>query len=155
MRPLRRWKPVLDLDAMQRRLEDMLDRFTERFFGPAEGGRSTWRTKSWTPTVASHVEDGTLVLKAALPGIDPQDVSVSVLRNQLTIEGARKPEEANGGRERFSRERAYGRFSCTVTLPEGVDGDKVKARYKDGVLEITMPTPKPLTRRKIPIEVQT
>jgi HSP20 family molecular chaperone IbpA len=66
---------------------------------------------------------------------------------------ARKPEAANEGRERFSWERAYGQCSNAVTPSEGVDSGKGKACYKNGVLEITLPTSKQLARRKIQIEV--
>jgi HSP20 family protein len=95
-----------------------------------------------------------LIVKADLPGVDPKEVSISVVGNQLTIEGERKHEEKKEEKDYFYRELSYGKFSRSVALPEGVDPDKVKATFKNGVLEITMPAPKQLTAKKIQIEAQ-
>jgi HSP20 family protein len=81
------------------------------------------------------------VIDTDLPGVDPKEVSISVVGNQLTIEGERKREEKEE-RAYFYQEAAYGKFVRTITLPDGVDADKAKAHYKDGVLTITMPAPK-------------
>jgi HSP20 family protein len=70
----------------------------------------------------------------------------------LTIEGERKREEKKEEKDYVYREVAYGKFSRTMTLPEGVDADKIKANYKNGVLEITMPAPKQISSKKIQIE---
>ena len=74
--------------------------------------------------------------------------------NQLTIEGERKHEEKKEEKDYFYRELAYGKFSRSLALPEGVEADKVKATFKNGVLEITMPAPKQLAAKKIQIEAQ-
>jgi HSP20 family protein len=98
--------------------------------------------------------NGNLIVKVDLPGIDPKEVSISVLVNQLTIEGERKREEKKEEKDYFYQEVSYGKFSRTIPLPEGVDADKVKANYKNGVLEITLPAPKQLASKKVQIEVQ-
>ncbi|MBI3301195.1 MAG: Hsp20/alpha crystallin family protein, partial [Deltaproteobacteria bacterium] len=116
--------------------------------------RPRGEAEAWTPPIGSYIENGSLVIKADLPGIDPKGVSISVLGNQLTIEGERKREKKEEGKEYLYDELPYGKFSRTITLPEGVDADKVKADYKNGVLEITIPAPKQLVSKKIPIEVQ-
>ena len=100
------------------------------------------------------MENGNIIVRADLPGIDPKDVSVSVLGNQLTIEGERKQEEKKEEKDYFYREVAYGKFSRTMTLPEGVDASKVKAGYKNGILEVTLPAPKQLESKKIQVEAQ-
>ena len=74
--------------------------------------------------------------------------------NQLTIEGERKREEKKEEKDYFYQEVAYGKFSRSLTLPEGVDADKVKATFKNGVLEITMTAPKQTATKKIHIEAQ-
>ena len=91
-------------------------------------------------------------MHADLPGIEAKDVSISVLGNQLTIEGERKQEEKKEEKDYFYRELSYGKFSRTMTLPEGVDANAVKASYKNGVLEVTVPTPKQLESKKIQVE---
>jgi HSP20 family protein len=131
----------------------MADLF-EHFFGPWERERSVWGTEGWTPALESRVENGNLIVKADLPGIDPKEVSISVLGNQLTIEGERKREEKKEEKDYFYQEMSYGKFSRTIPLPEGVEADKVKASYKNGVLEITLPAPQQLASKKVQIEVQ-
>jgi HSP20 family protein len=150
MKALTPWRPMRELETFERRMADLF----ERFFGPWERERSVWGTEGWAPAVESRVENGNLIVKADLPGIDPKEVTISVMGNQLTIEGERKREEKKEEKDYLYREVAYGKFLRTITLPEGVDADKVKASYKNGVLEITLPAPKQLAGKKVQIEVQ-
>jgi HSP20 family protein len=108
--------------------------------------------EGWEPAIESHVENGNLVVKADLPGIDPKDISLSVTGNRLTIEGERKEEAKKEEKDYVYRELSYGKFTRTMELPATVEADKVKADYKDGVLKITMPAPKELAAKKIQIE---
>ena len=100
------------------------------------------------------VSPDTTINGAAFPGIDPKEVSVSVVGNQLTIEGERKHEEKKEEKDYFYQELSYGKFSRSMTVPEGVEADKVKATFKNGVLEVTMPAPKQLAAKKIQVEAQ-
>jgi HSP20 family protein len=150
MKALTPWRPMRELETFERRMADLF----ERFFGPWERERSVWGTEGWAPAIESRVENGNLIVKADLPGIDPKEVTISVMGNQLTIEGERKREEKKEEKDYLYREVAYGKFLRTITLPEGVDADKVKASYKNGVLEITLPAPKQLAGKKVQIEVQ-
>jgi HSP20 family protein len=143
-----------ELDTLRRRMDDLFADLSERVFGPGERERSVWGTAALVPALESHIEKDTLIVKADLPGIDPKEVSISVTGNQLTIEGERKREEKKEEKDYVYQEVAYGKFSRTMTLPEGVDADKVKASYKNGVLEITMPAPKQIASKKIQIEAQ-
>jgi HSP20 family protein len=133
-------------------MDELFADLSERFFGPGEPGQSVWGTETPVPALESHIDKDTLVVKADLPGVDPKEVSISVTGNQLTIEGERKREEKKEEKDYVYREVAYGKFSRTMTLPEGVDADKIKANYKNGVLEITMPAPKQISSKKIQIE---
>lgn len=153
MAALTPWKPMRELEDVRRRMDDLFADLSGRFFGPGERERSfRGDLEGWTPVLESHVDKDTLVVKADLPGIDPKEVSISVTGNQLTIAGERKREEKKEEKDYFYREVAYGKFSRTMTLPEGVDAEKVKANYKNGVLEVTMPAPKQLASKKIQIE---
>jgi HSP20 family protein len=106
------------------------------------------------PAIESRVEGDNVVVKADLPGIDPKEVTISVVGNELRIEGERKKEEKKEEKDYFYQEVSYGKFARAIALPEGVDADKIKANYKNGVLEITMPAPKQLASKKVQIEVQ-
>ncbi|HEV8716497.1 MAG TPA: Hsp20/alpha crystallin family protein [Candidatus Binatia bacterium] len=150
MKALAPWRPARELETFERRMSDLF----ERFFGPWERERSIWGTEGWLPAIESKVDNGNLIVKADLPGIDPKEVSISVLGNQLTIEGERKHEEKKEEKDYVYQEVSYGKFSRTIPLPEGVDADKVKANYKNGVLEITLPAPKQLASKKVQIEVK-
>lgn len=154
MRALIPWRPVRELETLHRDMEDMFNHLTERFFGPWRRERPSRMAEAWVPSIESHVEGGNLIVKADLPGIDPKEVTISVVGNQLAIEGERKQEKKEEEKDYFYRELTYGKFSRTMTLPEGVDADKIKARYKEGVLEITMPAPKELALKRIQIEAK-
>ncbi len=152
MAALTSWKPTRELETIQQRMNELFERLTGRFFGPEGQGRTGWGTDALAPAIESRYDNGNLIIKADLPGIDAKEVSISVSGNQLTIAGERKQEEKKEEKDYVYQEVAYGKFSRTMTLPEGVDADKVKANYKNGVLEITMPAPKQIASKKIQIE---
>lgn len=149
------WRSRRDLDPLSRRMDEMFDRLTRDFFGSGWSERPRAEAAmSWEPDIECHLEAGTLIVKADLPGIDPKDVTISLLGTQLTIEGERKAEKAKEGEGYLYRELPYGKFARVLTLPEGIEVDKIKTAYKNGVLEISMPAPPQMVSKKIPIEVQ-
>jgi HSP20 family protein len=105
-------------------------------FGPAQ----TFRVEDYT-------EDGKYMIRAELPGVDPQkDVEVTVDSGMLTIHAERREETKQERRSEFK----YGSLTRSVTLPEGADPDKITASYDNGILKITVPVPeeaKPAARR--------
>jgi HSP20 family protein len=121
-----------------------LDSFFDSAFG-----RRTEEGSAWWPLVESYTKDGQLILRCDLPGVDPKDVDVSLEGNVLTIRGERRAEHEGDA----YREVRYGRFERTLTMPEGLDPEKIKARYVNGVLEVTVPAPA-ATTRKVPIEIE-
>ena len=111
--------------------------------------------RSWRPAVDYFVKDGDVVLRMELPGVDPNDMNVSVAGDHLTISGEKKwSREVNDPDFRFS-ESSYGRFERAFRLPEGVTSDTVKARYENGVLELTVPTPEKEKPKSVRIEIGT
>ena len=94
-------------------------------------------------------KDNEYVVRADLPGVNPNDVHVQAEGNLLTITGERKSEEK--GQE--YRETFYGKFQRQIALPDGVEADKIAARYEHGVLEIRVPLPAQLVSRTIPIQI--
>ncbi len=106
------------------------------------GGQSPARrlegVTGWAPAVDATQKDGNLVIRAELPGVKPEDVDISLHENVLTISGERKAEQEEERGGYYIRERRYGSFSRSFTLPQGTDESKVRARYEHGVLEVTV-----------------
>jgi HSP20 family protein len=128
--------------------------FDESFRGASRATDDDWALGgSWAPAVDIYEKDGSIVLKAELPGIDAKGVDVRVENNVLTLRGERKFEE-EAKKESFHRvERAYGTFSRSFTLPTVVDTNKIKAEFKDGVLKLTLPTREEAKPKQIQVQV--
>lgn len=154
MNTVTRWRPGRELDTLSRRMEEMFDRLTREFFGPGWGARPREEAAGWEPAIECHVANGNLIVKADLPGVEAKDVNISVVGNELVLAGERKRDTKAEEAGYFYRELPYGKFARRMTLPESIDADTIKTAYKNGVLEMTMPAPKQLVSKKIPIEVQ-
>ena len=94
------------------------------------------------------------MIRADLPGIDPQNVEISVTGDVLTIKGSREEKSEEKERNFVVKEVSYGSFERSITLPQGVKAEDIKAAYKDGVLELTAPAPKETAARKVAIQVE-
>ncbi|MGE0043814.1 MAG: Hsp20/alpha crystallin family protein [Vicinamibacterales bacterium] len=109
----------------------------------------------WMPAIEVQQKNGTFVVKADLPGLKREDVTVEVTEDGLAIKGERKSEfkEEKKDEGYFRTERMYGEFHRFVPLPEGAKADEAVASFKDGVLEVTIPVPKAETPapKKLPI----
>ena len=114
--------------------------FSSMFSAPARDG--------WVPSVESYAKDGELELRMDLPGVDPKDVEISLDGTQLVIRGERKSarEERNG-----YREVRYGMFERRFTVPKGIDAEKAKAHYENGVLALTLPLPEAPKAKRITV----
>ena len=129
-----------------------LDAVFKRFLRSWEQVFPGWlRSSGWDPTVEISMEGETLIFKVALSGFAPQDVEVLVVGNQIVIKGRRTtpPEQAQS---LLSFAQAH-HFERTLPLPEGVSADHIQARAYEGVLELSMPAPRGIATRRIPIEV--
>lgn len=149
MRALTPWKPFGELSSLHRDIDDLF----ARFFGEEERGWLRPFEMDSAPAVESFLRGDELVVRADLPGIDPKNVELAVEGDRLIIKGERKKVDEQKRGNEFYREVSYGRFERIVALPAGVDPDKVKAEYHDGVLEITMKAPKGVASKKVQITV--
>ena len=110
--------------------------------------------EAWYPSIESYIKEGNFVIHAELPGIDPKDVDISVVGDQLTIKGERKASKEAKREDYLLSEVHYGSFERTLTLPEGVRADNIRANYKNGILEVTLPAEKAALPRKVTVEVE-
>jgi HSP20 family protein len=134
------------------RFDDMFDmvRDFDRFFR-----RPSWSlvpAYHFRPAVECFTRDKMLVLKVELPGVDPKDVEVSITGAQVFIRGEKKEEKKVDEKEYFFREIARGRFERSFSLQEGAKAEQLKASFRNGVLELTMPLAAIEPSRRIPIE---
>jgi HSP20 family protein len=131
-----------------------VDQLFENFYGlPAESGRSTLQGSSqWTfsPILETAWGESVLHLRAILPGVTQQDLKVSVQNNQLILEGERKAPETF--KHHANAQLAYGKFYAAVTLPNGLNVDKLNARLQDGILDIQIPVSEQMKPRQIQIQ---
>ena len=97
------------------------------------------REPFWTPDVEMFERNNTLIVRAELPGLKKEDVTVEVAENELVLKGERKHEKEEKGEGYYRSERSYGSFYRALSLPEGAKIDAAKATVSDGVLEVTMP----------------
>ena len=146
-----RLEPFRDMVAVQDRLNRIFDDAVRG--NPRGSDEDSALDGRWAPSVDIFEHEGNLVLRAELPGIDPKDVDVRVENNVLTLRGERKF-ESEVKREKYHRvERAYRTYSRSFTLPNVVDTEKIKAEYKDGVLQVTLPQREEAKPKQIQVSV--
>ena len=107
--------------------------------------------RAWTPAIDVVREDDHLVLRADLPGIKPEEVKLEVEDDILTVSGEHRESTEEKEKNYVRRERRYGSFSRSMTLPQGVDAKEIKATTHDGVVEVTIPLPK--EAKKEPVRI--
>lgn len=110
------------------------------------------RSEKWVPSMDLSVKDGNWIIQVELPGVDPKDVHISVMGDQLTIRGERKVPEGFKEEDFLLQETPYGPFERTIILPHAVPEDKVEATYRNGVLMIKLPAVSEQSRE---IEIKT
>jgi HSP20 family protein len=129
---LKLWSPFW---SAEREIQTLFKRL-ERAFG------SEPDVMAWKIVTDMFRDNGNLVVKAEIPGIDPEkDVQIAVEGDVLHIHGEKSMEKEVSGDDRFLKERAYGSFDRRIPLPDGVDADKVVATYDKGVLTVKVPMP--------------
>ena len=135
---------------------DRLDRMFDDWMRALPFRRPTWFGGDWFGEDMIRVdefrENGTLVVRAELPGVDPEkDVELTVSDGMLHIKAERREEEETEEKGYVRREMRCGSFTRTLPLREGVSETDIKAEYKNGILEIRIPTPEPAPATKVPI----
>ena len=133
-----------------------------RSFKPFYGDFGSWFDEAaentagdghWHPSVDVYETDDSYVLKADLPGVTKEDIKIDINKNTLTIKGEKKSEEKVEKENYVRVERSYGSFSRSFSLSDKVNTENIKANYKDGVLEITLPKKEEVKPKEIKVEV--
>jgi HSP20 family protein len=137
-----RWEPMRELTSLQGEMNRLFSTFFD------DNGGSVRR---WVPAMDLVERDDHLVLRADLPGLSEDDIRIEVQDSVLTVSGDRKTEHEEKREGYYRMERASGSFSRSVTLPEGIDADKIDASFDKGVLEVRIPKPEERKPQRIAI----
>jgi HSP20 family protein len=144
---------------MMRRMQEEMDRAFGSFFGPQGGSSIPWAgagahgIANWSPSVDVYETDKEIVVKAEVPGVEPEDIEVYCTEDALILRGEtrREDERQEGSTHRF--ERRYGRFERQIPLPPGAIPDQAQANFRNGVLELRIPKSEEARQRvrRIPV----
>ena len=144
-----RWEPVRELSSLQSEMNRVFNTF---FDTPAAGAGNGGGVRRWVPSMDLVETDDHFVLRADLPGLAEGDVAIELEDNVLTVSGERKSEHEE--KEGFYRmERSFGQFRRSLTLPDGIDAEKIAATLDKGVLEVRIPKPEARKPRRVAIQV--
>jgi HSP20 family protein len=120
-------------------MQSEMNRMFDEVFGSLarrDGRQQGEDPTRWAPALDVLQEDGDIIVRAELPGVKLEDVDITLQNGVLTISGERRAEEQREGSGYYVRERRYGSFRRSMTLPQGVDESKISARFDGGVLEV-------------------
>jgi HSP20 family protein len=137
---LTRWDPFAELGELRSRFDRIFDEWLDG------------RERAWTPAIDVVREDGHLVVRADLPGIKPEEVKIEVEDDILTVSGEHQESKEEKDKHYMRRERRYGSFRRSMSLPAGVDARKIEAKTHDGVVEVTIPLPKEAKKETVAIK---
>lgn len=128
---LMKWEPL-------REMEDMFDRYTSRLGWP-NMNQEALSASAWSPKVDIVETDKEYLIKAELPEVNKEDVKVNIENGELRLSGERKQEKEEKGKKFHRIERYHGSFMRSFSLPDNVDADNIKASFKDGMLNLSLP----------------
>lgn len=126
------WEPFAGVSSLREEMDRLFDAFAGRLTRGRDDGY-------WIPPLDVEETKDAVIVRAELPGMKKEDIKVAISGDTLAISGERRHEAEEKGKTFCRIERAYGRFQRSVVLPAEIDGDKAKAAYKAGVLELTLP----------------
>jgi HSP20 family protein len=141
-----RWEPLREFSTLQNEMNRL---FNTVFDAPSPGNSGTLRR--WMPAMDLVETADHFVLRADLPGLTEDDVKIEFEDGTLTLSGERKVENEDKGEGYYRAERAFGSFSRSLTLPQGIDPEAVTASFDRGVLEVSIPKPEERKPRRIEI----
>jgi len=147
------WSPLRQLEDFQREFDELFDRFLQAKWRSAKRPRSL-PIVSYMEGDQSYTEGDQLVIRADLPGVDPNDVEIMITGNMLRITGRREPSKESEKQGRIRQQFTYGPFERAITLPQGVTPEQIKASYRNGVLELRIRLAGKPAARKVTVRVE-
>ncbi len=155
---LEKWRPSKELVRFRGEVEDLLERFgfDRDWLGRFPMDRDFFGERApapLRPAIESRVQEGRFIVRTDLPGIDQKDIDITVVGEVLTIKGSREEKHESKRADFFKSEIRYGYFERSISLPEGIKADDLKATYHDGVLELSAPIPKESAPKEVKIQV--
>jgi len=145
---IERWHPLTDLMSLRQAMDRL---FEDSFVRPS---RFLTLGETAEPALEVYQTPDEVVVKAALPGLKPEDVSIDISGETLTIQGESKAEQEIKREDYLYQERRYGAFSRKVVLPSGLEPDKAEATMEDGVLTLTIPKAEEVKPKAIQIKAK-
>ena len=142
------WRPFGEVGSLRREM----DRLWDRFVGETPFARAF--TEEWLPSVDVSETKDKVLIKVDLPGLEAEDVNVSVSGEILTIKGEKEKEKEEKDEHYYCCERYCGSFQRSFRLPVNVQADKVEATFDKGVLKITLPKTEEARKKKIEVKVK-
>jgi len=142
-----RWEPLRELGSLQ----NEMNRLFNTVFDTPPSGNAGSTMRRWMPAMDLVETDESFILRADLPGMSEEDIKVEFEDGTLTVSGERKAEHESRNEGYYRVERAFGAFSRSLTLPQGVDPESVSASFDRGVLEVKVPKPEQRKPRRIEI----
>jgi HSP20 family protein len=146
---IERWHPLTELMSLRQAMDRLFD---DSFVRPAHALEALGEVAA--PALDVYQTPGEIVVKAALRGIKPEDVSIDITGDTLTVKGESKAEQEVKREDYLYRERCYGAFSRSVVLPGGLKSDKAEATIEDGVLTLTIPKAEEVKPKAIKIKAK-
>ncbi len=147
---VRWWDPLRDLSSIQEKMNQLF----EDTFSRTRGRDDALGKGMWTPAVDIYETDDAVVVKAELPGLEKNQIGVEVKDGILTLHGERKFEKEVAEENYHRIERAYGSFHRSFSLPSSVEQERIGAKFKDGVLEVTLPKLERAKPKQIKVDVK-
>lgn len=142
------WDPAGELDRIRREIDELFDPAATRFFSDGLFDRG------FSPAMDVVENDDGFLVSVDLPGVDRKDLEISVADNVLTVKGEKKDMLEDKDGKVFRKESWEGSFHRTLSLPHGVDANKIDAKMHDGVLEISLPKREEAKPRQITVNVK-
>ena len=145
-----KWDPFKDVAVLQNRINRLFD---DAFPGTRDAEKEM-SAVAWRPSVDIFETSGVLVIRADLPGVNKEDVTVEIKDNELSIKGERKHDPETGEINYYRRERVFGSFSRSFNLEYRVRPENIKARFKNGILEVEIPKPEEEKPKQVSVDIE-